>query len=298
MEGTVLSADLSKSDLIDASSLVEFERVVSLSLQGNPLLGSCEGIPVCRHLWWLDLRDCNLGSVEPLLQLGALGVLKLSGNQLGLPAALQLRQMFLGQLEVRNNPLLPVHIRSELRARDEASDSMVLRSLLVDSLPLMLCLDGSFITCAERAHCRRHFRYDEAGAAGRSILLEAIGDISLDQDLGVDVADVQQSQAPQAESLIELLSDVSALQLVQSVIDDATQQKYEQADLARLRWLAADHDSTVALKTSPAQGTPGKGKLPPVSLTEFCGKNWLAGARQLGMMALLAFSLHKSIPRR
>ena len=114
MEGTVLSADLSKSDLIDASSLVEFERVVSLSLQGNPLLGSCEGIPVCRHLWWLDLRDCNLGSVEPLLQLGALGVLKLSGNQLGLPAALQLRQMFLGQLEFQNNPLLPVHIRTEL----------------------------------------------------------------------------------------------------------------------------------------------------------------------------------------
>ena len=50
-------------------------------------------------------------------------------------------------------------------------DALLLRSFLVDALPCALALDDSFVTSAERHHCRDYFDHSREGQAARAVLL-------------------------------------------------------------------------------------------------------------------------------
>ena len=118
----------------------EHSQVVCMSLVGSGL-SSLHGVDTFSQLWTLNLAGCKLESVKLLLPLGALGELNLANNLLDAPAALHLRQMRLGQLTLRGNPLMPA-------GTDDAEASLLLRSALVDALPCVLALDGSFVSSA------------------------------------------------------------------------------------------------------------------------------------------------------
>ena len=96
IEETSEVLDLSGRGLSDTASLERCRALVSLSLCNNDHLSSVAGLQRCARLWTLDLRGCALTTIEPLLQLGALGELQLAHNRLTIGAALKLKQMALG----------------------------------------------------------------------------------------------------------------------------------------------------------------------------------------------------------
>ena len=90
----------------------------------------------------------------------------------------------------------------------------VLRSVLVDALPCMLALDGSFVSSAERLHCRAYIESSQGQAdwqqllrmelvsqpAARSSSQAAVGTGGAGSTDSVDGADSAGS-APQAAAL-------------------------------------------------------------------------------------------------
>ena len=135
--------------------------------------------------------------------------------------------------------------------------------------------------------------------AGRRLLLQAVGWISPGFDPGGDLGalplDVAQSQAPQAAGLIALFVDAGLLYASNDEV------RLRAADLERLRWLAQDHDEmllvhAVELSESSVAGHQAQLPPPPLSLLQLAERSWLSGARQLGLMALLAYSLNKPVP--
>ena len=85
----------------------------------------------------------------------------------------------------------------------------------------------------------------------------------------------------QAPALIELTSDVS---LLRPPADHEQQHRqHEQADRARLYWLAANHDSTLPVGKPPAEQQSAQGPL--LSLAALCAMPWLTAARRLGILA-------------
>ena len=289
---------------------VKAEQAVCLSLAGSGL-SSLHGIAAFKQLWTLDLSTCGIQSVEPLLPLGSLGQLDLAGNLLDLPSALRLRKMRLGQLVLRGNPLLP----TALSVGGESEDSLLLRSVLVDALPCMLALDGSFVSSAERLHCRAYIESSQGQAdwqqllrmelvsqpAARSSSQAAVGTGGTGSTDSVDGADSAGS-APQAAALGALFEASEQLLQMES-------EARNRADLKRLKWLAADFDATAMLlhehhvATEPGEAEEEAADEPtaesgPLQLCSLAQQGWLKGGRRIGLMSLLAYSLQQLVPGR
>ena len=289
---------------------VKAEQAVCLSLAGSGL-SSLHGIAAFKQLWTLDLSTCGIQSVEPLLPLGSLGQLDLAGNLLDLPSALRLRKMRLGQLVLRGNPLLP----TALSVGGESEDSLLLRSVLVDALPCMLALDGSFVSSAERLHCRAYIESSQGQAdwqqllrmelvsqpAARSSSQAAVGTGGAGSTDSVDGADSAGS-APQAAVLGALFEASEQLLQMES-------EARNRADLKRLKWLAADFDATAMLlhehhvATEPGEAEEEAADEPaaesgPLQLCSLAQQGWLKGGRRIGLMSLLAYSLQQLVPGR
>lgn len=291
---------------------VKAEQAVCLSLAGSGL-SSLHGIAAFKQLWTLDLSTCGLQSVEPLLPLGSLGQLDLAGNLLDLPSALRLRKMRLGQLVLRGNPLLP----TALSVGGEAEDSLLLRSVLVDALPCILALDGSFVSSAERLHCHAYIESSQGQAdwqqllrmelvsqpAARSSSPVAVGAGGAGSTESVDSAD-SAGCAPQAAALCALFEAGELLLQMESEARNRT-------DLKRLKWLAADFDASAVLQHEHRAATEPLGEEEeaadepteesasgPLQLCSLAQQGWLKGGRRIGLMSLLAYSLQQLVPGR
>ena len=65
----------------EIGSLIEIDeqltgQLIVLSVRNANSLTDCSGLGICDNLWSLDLTGCALSSVEPLVELGALGELR------------------------------------------------------------------------------------------------------------------------------------------------------------------------------------------------------------------------------
>ena len=287
---------------------VKAEQAVCLSLAGSGL-SSLHGIAAFKQLWTLDLSTCGLQSVEPLLSLGSLGQLDLAGNLLDLPSALRLRQMKLGQLVLRSNPLLP----TALSVGGEAEDSLLLRSVLVDALPCVLALDGSFVSSAERLHCHAYIESSQGQAGWQQLLhfelvsqTAAVGAVGAGGAGSTDSASSADSAgaAPQAAALDALFEASELLLQMES-------EARNRADLKRLKWLAADFDASAVLQHEYRATTEPHGEEEevadepteesasgPLQLCSLAQQGWLKGGRRIGLMSLLAYSLQQLVPGR
>ena len=110
--------------------------------------------------------------------------------------------------------------------------------------------------------------------------------------MGALPLDVAESQAPQAAGLAALFADADLLY----ASDD--EERLRAADLERLHWLALDHDEMLLVHAVDLSesSVPGQLPPPPLSLAQLADRPWLGGARQLGLMTLLAYSLNKPVP--
>ena len=324
--------DLSNRGLIDCNSLSRCVRLSSVSLHNNSL-ESISGLQRCARLWSLDLRECGLTSVQPLIYLGAMSELHLGQNRLSLAAVLKLHSMVIGRLGLQGNPLLPDATRASLNVTAGIDDSRLLRSFLADELPCVVAIDDSFVTSAERHHCRMYFDAHPQGQAMRNELLPI--DAATDVDITrppVTCADLRARGRgfERAETLVHMFSDAELLH-------NADGDVRAQADTRRLRWLSADHDisqhvtfvaaskaaaaaanaptgATIQTEIQPETGDEGGHQLspqrrpsltleilppklppPPLSLAALVGRKWLSAARRLELMALLAYSLHHAV---
>ena len=281
------SVELSSRGLSDLSVLSGCTSLVSVTLCRNVHLRSCDGLDRCRSLWSVDMRGCALTSVDALLGLGALSELQLGGNRLELASALHLRSMALGRLGLQANPLLPADIRTKLGVHDDRSDSRLLRSFLVDMLPCVIALDDTFITSSERHECREYFGSTASGISMRELLLPA------GEPEGTPITCAQLRATGRAfersTALVSLLADWSLL-------TNADVHARSMADGRRLRWLAADFDASLAHSHRLAQADAAKADGgAPLSLATAATRPGLAGQRRLGLMALLALSLHRPL---
>jgi len=241
-----------------------------LSLRGSHLWCSLDALTACPRLWHLDLRSCGLTSIQPLVALRALGTLDVACNKLSLRAALTARHLALGRLELAGNLLRP-----QLEATFGAGEvlDVQLRCLLVDSLPLTLALDGSYITLSERRRCREYAAASDIWAilAELRIAEPAALTISIGRDL------------PEARALRSVLAEGST-----ASPDAETDEASRSVDGSRLAWLARDFD-------------PGAGAGHPTAATQratfslsgLARSAWLNGSRRLALMVLLAHSLLK-----
>ena len=102
----------------------------------------------------------------------------LDDNNLALGPTLQLRTMAIGQLSLRGNPLLTEPLRVALGVKPGVPDARALRSFLVDQLPCVIAIDGSFVTSVERHDCRAFFSTSTAGLKTWGLLLASLEDAS------------------------------------------------------------------------------------------------------------------------
>ena len=310
--------DLSGCGLSDLKSLESCSRLSSLAVANNNLL-SCDELCRLRRLWTLDLRGCGLTTVAPLVHLGALGELQLAHNRLLISAALKLHPMALGRLGLQGNPLLPDGVRTAMRVRSGADEARLLRSFLADSLPRVVALDDSFVTSAERKHCRDYFDGTPPGQAMRELLLEAQMEAVSDAPPPITCEQLRAlSRAwDRSEALVTVFADCELL------YDSSAEDKVAM-DTRRLRWLAAEYDlnrqvivadlnrrtaarAADAIRKATLPGGGGAAaaseakekagvKLLPLSLVALSTRSWLSGPRKLNLMALLALSLHQPMP--
>ncbi len=240
VEAESLVAELSGLGLQALPSLEHCSSLVELSLASNPML-SLDGLQAPR-LWSLDLRNCALLSVEPLVRLGALGHLDLRGNRLCLPAVLELRRMALGRLALHANPLLPRGVPLPANHPSPGGAELLLRSLLIELLPCVVALDDSFVSVGERLFCCRYFEAEPDGMVARAHLLGEAVPPPPPSDAAIALLRRRDSRADALGALF-----ASHASLLRS---DAHARA--QADARRLRWLAVDYDESEQLHAHEA----------------------------------------------
>ncbi|XP_025109548.1 uncharacterized protein LOC112573414 isoform X2 [Pomacea canaliculata] len=138
--------DLSNLGLVIPERLASCPKLRSLILQGIKLQEAA-GLDCCKQLWYLDLSNNLLESLEGLAQFLALGTLILSNNNLDWSALASIRHMHILSISLHGNPLL--------------EKDPYYRIHVIDCLPNVWMLDGRIVTSAERIKIK-HFFQDSA----------------------------------------------------------------------------------------------------------------------------------------